>query len=218
MTTFAPATPADRDDATAFVGRIAQLDPASLVRMIDVGGSVELWAKAGFGVLATRSVPGRLEPSPATAHATNLVGALAVSTAREVDPGSDAGEMWHAALPPHGEWRDVGELDAARIAREVHDALTLARVAVEQERENEIAAATKATVPPALLDSALMSVPVPGARVPVSMRMLFALSGMGFVEPVSNEPVRVQATATWLRLETQAGGVARRRMADLPPN
>ena len=216
MTLFAPATPADRDVATMFVGRIAQLDPAGLVRLLADGPAVALWAKAGFGVLATRSVTVKLEPSPLTVYATDLVGALAVSRERVLDPGRDVGERWHAQLPPADEWADAGVLDPAGIADQVRVGLERARVAVEREREHELAAATKATVPPALLDSVLMSVPSAGELIPISMRMLFALSGMGFADGDAGAPVRVRTTATWLRLDAEAGSVARRRMANLP--
>lgn len=216
MTLFAPATPSEREVATMFVGRVAQLDQAALVRLVASGDHVQLWAKAGFGVLATQSVTARIEPSPLTVHAADFVGALAVSTAREVDAGRDVSEQWGARLPPADGWDDAGTLDAAAIAATVRDALDVARVAVEREREHELAAATKATVPPALLDSVMMTVPVVGGRVPISMRMLFALSGMGYVDEGADDPIRVRITPTWVRLDAPLGSVARRRMATLP--
>lgn len=220
MTIFAPATPAQRELATMFVGRVAQLDAGALVRVVTAGCAVQLWAKAGFGVLATQTVAARIEPSPLTVYATDFVGALAVSTSRDVDPGRDVGDLWRVQLPPPDGWADAGRLDPEAIAATVRAGLVHARLAMERERENEIAAATKATVPPALLDSAMMTVPSADGRIPISMRMLFALSGMGLVDRSPDDsaagPIRVRTTPTWLRLDADAGAVARRRMADLP--
>lgn len=218
MTLFAPASAADRRFATAFVGRIAQLDPAGLVRLVGRGAGVDLWARAGFGVAATTRVAGRVEPDPLTVYATNLVAALAVSRAEAVDAGADASDRWHTQLPPADGWSPVGELAVRDVVREVRAAKAVAEQAVEIERVGELRAKTKATVPPVVLDQPLMTVSVVGGRVPVSMRMLFALSGMGFVDAATDlsGEIRVCVTPTWLRLDTPEGSVARRRMADLP--
>ena len=50
-------------------------------------------------------------------------------------------------------------------------------------------------------------------RVP--LRVLFALSGMGFLG-VDGGAVRVAATGSWLRLDARFGGVVRRRITALP--
>lgn len=216
MTLFAPATAADRAASTEFVGRVAQLDPAGLVRLIGDGDRVELWARGGFGVMATLRVAGRIDPDPLTAYATNLVAALAVSRADVVDPGTDAAAEWHGQLPPVGGWQPAGSLPAADIEREVRAAMPIAQDAVEIDRADELRAKTKATVPPVVLDRSLMTTEHDGVLVPISMRMLFALSGMGFVAPATCPIVTVAVTSTWLRLDTPSGSVARRRMADLP--
>ena len=46
------------------------------------------------------------------------------------------------------------------------------------------------------------------------LRCLFALSGMGFVDP--DGEVRVSATGAWLRLDAHYGAVVRRRTLTLP--
>lgn len=221
VTEFAPASPADRAAATEFVGRVAQLDPAAVVRLVqragDPGGDVvDLWAKGGFGVLATRSVAGRIEPDPFTAYATNLVAALAVSRQSAVDAGAPAD--WFTQLPPVSGWSDAGEIPVAEIVAQVRQAKEVAERAVAIERVGELRAKTKATVPPVVLDQVLLSVAGGAGRVPISMRMLFAFSGMGFAVAESDLKVRVRTTTTWLRLDSPVGSVARRRMADLPLN
>lgn len=212
MTRFSPRTAVDRDAATAFAGRIAQLDPAALIQITAAGDEVDLWAKAGFGVLATRRVAGQIQPDPVTCYATNLVAALAVSTATDIDPGTEG--VWLTRIPPATGWSDLGLLTGSDIAEAVRAATPVAQAAVEIERAEELRARTKATVPPAVLDRPLVSLPGPDGLVPLSMRMLFALSGMGLVEPGTE--IRVRITATWLRLDAPGGSVARRRMADLP--
>jgi hypothetical protein len=231
MTLFAPASAGDREHATAFVGRVAQLDPAALVRLAGRGDHVDLWARAGFGVVASTRVAGRIEPDPLTVYATNLVAALAVSRAAAVDAGADAGEQWHTQLPPSDGWSPIGELAIPDIVREVRAAKVVAERAVTVDRVGELRAKTKATVPPAVLDQTLMTVTVESAQVPISMRMLFALSGMGFagggidgsgadsdaaIGADAARGIRVSVTPTWLRLDAPQGSVARRRMADLP--
>lgn len=214
MTTFTPDGPAQRAAATTFAGRIAQLDPAAVIRLTADGDAVDLWAKAGFGVVARQRVCGAIDPDPLTAYATNLVAGLAVSTASRIDVGTDAADQWFGQLPPTRGWTSIGDLPGPRIAELLAEALPLAQDAVEFERADELRAKTKATVPPAVLDRALATVDTPTGTVPISMRMLFALSGMGFAD--QGTAVGVSVTATWLRLETPGGSVARRRMADLP--
>lgn len=216
MTKFAPAAAGDRDHATRFVGRVAQLDPAAMVRLVARGEQVELWARGGFGVIATTTVSGLIEPDPMTVYATNLVAALAVSRAAVVDAGTDVPQEWHSQLPPATGWEGVGTLRVADIVPEVRAATLVAEQAVEIDRVDEFRAKTKATVPPAVLDRPLMTVADAGLRIPISMRMLFALSGMGFVDDSDGDDIRVSVTKTWLRLDAPTGSVARRRMADLP--
>jgi hypothetical protein len=56
-----------------------------------------------------------------------------------------------------------------------------------------------------------------GFEVPVPLRCLFALSGMGFVGGhTAGETVRVSATDSWLRLDARYGAVLRRRHSLLP--
>jgi hypothetical protein len=218
MTLFAPASVGDRRLATVFVGRVAQLDPAGLVRLATGGDGVDLWARAGFGVVATTRVAGHVEPDPLTVYATNLVAALAVSRADAVDAGTEAGDQWLAQLPPSGGWSPIGELATADVEREVRAAKPVAEQAVRIDRADELRAKTKATVPPAVLDRTLMTIRTADAQVPISMRMLFALSGMGFADASTEADgvIRVCVTPTWLRLDAPHGSVARRRMADLP--
>ncbi|MGC7299062.1 hypothetical protein RA988_21390, partial [Mycobacteroides abscessus subsp. massiliense] len=71
--------------------------------------------------------------------------------------------------------------------------------------------------PVSLLDQSVVTVDGAGGRqVDVPMRCVFALTAMGFIpaSPAEDEPVRVRALPSWLRLDARFGSVYRHR-ADL---
>jgi hypothetical protein len=65
------------------------------------------------------------------------------------------------------------------------------------------------------LDSEVLVVAGAGQRVTVPLRVLFALSGMGFGGP-GDDVIKVRVTPAWLRLDGRFGAVVRRRHAALP--
>ncbi len=220
----------ERADLGTFVGRAVRLDPAALVRLrASPGGRVTAWATTPFDVLATRSVPGSLDPDDLTVPATALLTALSVDRAAVVDPGS--GGLWQGLLPPDEGWAAVDTVPAAEL-----EGLTERGLALAREHAGPLG-------PPAsLLDQTVLTVrggpgaspgpstpPAGGgsaggprpttAPVKVPLRCLFALSGMGFLGASSDggdETVRVSATSTWLRLDARYGAVVRRRITALP--
>ena len=70
--------------------------------------------------------------------------------------------------------------------------------------------------PTALLDHEALTITGAGMVVPLTMRVLFALSGMGFAPATPGEEVRVSATDAWLRLDARYGTVLRRRHTLFP--
>jgi hypothetical protein len=68
----------------------------------------------------------------------------------------------------------------------------------------------------ALLDTEVLTVSGAGMRVVINLRMVFALSGMGFAPSTPGEEVRVSATDAWVRIDARFGAVVRRRHALLP--
>lgn len=203
----------DRGDLGTFVGRAVRLDPAALVRLRQTAGRVTAWATTPFDVLATRSVPGTLDPADVTAPAMALLTALSVERAATVDPG--AGGLWQGLLPPEAGWAVVDTVPSAELERLTERGLALAR-----EHAGPLG-------PPAsLLDQTVLTVSGDGdslAPVRIPLRCLFALSGMGFLGAGSNggpdggdETVRVSATSSWLRLDARYGAVVRRRITALP--
>jgi hypothetical protein len=196
----------DRADLGTFVGRVVRLDAASLVRLRSGGaGRVTAWATTPFDVLATRAVPGALEPADVVVPAPALLTALSVERAETVDPGG--GGLWPGPTPPDDGWAPVDVVPAAEL-----EALTERGLAVARENAGPLG-------PPAsLLDQTVLTVSTPGVPpVRVPLRALFALSGMGFLGAGGpDETVRVSATSAWLRLDARYGAVVRRRLTTLP--
>jgi hypothetical protein len=198
--------PDDRGDLGTFVGRVVRLDQTAAVRLLgSASGRVTAWASTPFDVLATRSVPGRLEPADVTTYATTLLSALSVDRSDTVDPGS--GGLWQGLLPPDEGWAVVDTVPATELEGLTERGLVLAR-------DN----AGPLGPPVSLLDQTVLTVTgAAGPPVRIPMRCLFALSGMGFVGAGdAGETVRVSATSSWLRLDARYGAVVRRRITALP--
>ena len=198
--------PDDRGDLGTFIGRVVRLDQTAAVRLLgSASGRVTAWASTPFDVLATRSVPGTLEPADVTTFAAALLSALSVDRADTVDPGS--GGLWQGLLPPADGWAVVDTVPAAEL-----EGLTERGLALAREHAGPLG-------PPAsLLDQTVLTVTgAAGPPVRIPMRCLFALSGMGFVGAGdAGETVRVSATSSWLRLDARYGAVVRRRITALP--
>lgn len=208
------ADPSERDDLGAFTARVVRLDQSATMRLRSAEGRVTAWAHTPFDVLVTRSVAGEMEPAERTASASALLTALAVDRTEAVDPGPPAGP-WAGELPPDVGWARVDDIPAGEL-----DGLAERGLALAREHAGPMG-------PPAsLLDQTVLTVspsepPTAGGAarpVKVPMRVLFAMSGMGFLgEPAGGDPVvRVSATGSWVRLDARYGAVVRRRLTSLP--
>jgi len=212
---FTPQSADDRTDATAFAGRVARWNPTEPVRLMARDEQVTLWASTPFDVLATRTVRGRLDPGTTTVRAADLLGGLAVSTAAAVDTGHDVGDVWRHRLPPPDGWRAIDDLPASAVERAVRSG-TQAVARLERQNGHAAGRSRSATVPDEILDAAPITVSDDGRDTAIPLRVLFALSGMGFAANAPDEVVRVRTTGTWLRLDARYGAVVRRRIATLP--
>ncbi len=197
---------ADRDDAAAFAGRVSRWDPAGPVRLRADNGSVRMFATTPFDTLVARTISGELEPRDITVHAGNLLSALAIANSADVDPGPVVDALWRSQLPPPVGWVTVDQIPAQLLA-------DLADQGVTQARDHPGPGGGAAT---SLLDSEVLAVSGAGMHVSVPLRMLFALSGMGFAPAVDGEEVRVSATDSWVRIDARFGAVLRRRYSLLP--
>ncbi len=206
MAVLRPADAAERGDAAAFAGRVARWDATGPVRLKADAELIRLWATTPFDSLVTRAVRGSLQPSDMTVHAGNLLSALAVDHREAVDPGPVIDASWRSQLPPAQGWVTVDDVPAEVLAE-------LVEQGAEQVRQNPGPAGGAST---ALLDSEAITVSGNGMRVVLQMRVLMALSGMGFAPPTAGEMVRISATDAWARIDARFGAVVRRRHALLP--
>ena len=205
MARLIPANPADRDNATAFTGRVARWDSAGPIRLRSDGELVRMWATTPFDALVTRAVRGSVSPADVTVHAGNLLAGLAVARADDVDPAG-GGRLLALAAAAAGGWVAVDSVPATVLAALAEEGATGAR-----DRPGPAGAASTA-----LLDTEVLTVTGAGMRVVVNLRMVFALSGMGFAPALPGEEVRISATDAWARIDARYGAVVRRRHALLP--
>ena len=157
-------------------------------------------------MLATRSVPGGLTPADVAVPAVSLLTALAVERADTVDPGvgcavatgAAPGDRLGGSRPPVGGRAGPSSSSAACAA------------AADGPGRGPSAA---------LLDETAVVVPLPsGPPVKIPLRCLFALSGLGLLDPVGSAD---RGPGGRHRLLAAAGhprgcGGPRRRVAALP--
>lgn len=199
----------ERDDLGAFVARAVRLDQATAVRLRHraAAGRVDVWVSTPFDALVTRSVSGSLTPADITVSGSDLLAALAIVGGERVDPGTPRDLLWRTALPPTEGWRFVDQVPASLLGELTERGVALAREHVGPQ----------GTPPATLLDQTVLRVSGAGLDVTVPLRCLFALSGMGFVAvDAADDPVKVSATDSWLRMDARYGAVVRRRHALLP--
>ncbi|RVW04796.1 hypothetical protein [Rhodococcus spongiicola] len=211
---------ADRANLAMFVGCAVRLDESAVVRLRRRDdGRVSVWAPTGFDALATRSVVGDVRPQDTTAAGDVLLRALG-EAATDIDPGFAMDSAWRGALPPEAGFLHVDDVPARVL-------LGLAQRGAALAREH----GSTQGPPTSLLEQKVLGVEGGGMTVDVSMRTVFALTGMGFVpradgrpttaetdlEAVAeNEVIRVRATPSWLRLDARFGSVYARRAGTIP--
>lgn len=221
-------------DLHAFVARAARLDSAALVRFVRRESGVAVWTTtAGFDTLAGRTFRLEISPGDMCVGADPLAGETRAASgdgrgegeggddgAVTVDPGLPMDTAWRGSLPPAGGFEHVDDVPA-------RDVVALSVQGARVARENS----TMTGPPRSLLDQTVLEVDGGGHHVEVPLRSVFALTAMGFVpeavqDPVTgsvdvervpeDEPVRVRATRTWVRLDARFGSVALRVGGEIP--
>lgn len=198
---LAPASQTDRDDAAAFAGRVARWEQLTAVTLTDEAGLVRMWAPTPFDALAGRAIGGRITPSGAQVAAGNLLAELAV--------GSDAVIQLTTIGGP------AAELPGPDIVWHLHEQVPAAALA-EVSRKGTDMAKQAGGPPAALLDSPALTVidDTNGRQIKIPMRMLFALSGMGFAP--TGSVIQVRSASGWIRLDATFGSILRRNRIALP--
>ncbi|MGZ8180039.1 hypothetical protein ACXVUM_19100 [Williamsia sp. SKLECPSW1] len=224
---------ADRYDLSAFVSRARALDEAAVIRLRRrPDGAVGAWVHTPFDVLATRSVRVGIDDPDVVFDATALQTALRTPAAAhegstgpaQIDPGFSMPSAWEwGALPPDSGFDHVDDVPARTVVGLSRDGAEVARTEGGPQGP-----------PPSLLDQTVLEVSAvqpSGGGVEIPMRAVFAVTAMGFVidgsgrmvtatTPVdaidADEPVRVRASSTWVRLDARFGSVCFRRAGRIP--
>lgn len=210
-----PYRPSDRSDLAAFVARARRADEAGVLRIHErPDARVGLWVRTGFDVLATRSVFGSVNPNDVVADAAVMAASLSAGD-EVIEIGTMPTIAWQGALPGAAGFVHVDDVPA-------RDVVELARRGAEVARDESGALGMASS----LLDQKVLTVNGGGEDVDVTMRAVFALTSMGFVRDANgheitgdspieqiarDEPVRVRASAAWLRLDARFGSVYQRR-------
>jgi hypothetical protein len=182
-------------EAVPFLARLIRLDPAALVRLRPAGpGSVDLWARLPWRVLATRRVPG---PSimDITVGAAQWLRALTEGDGR-LPPARDADWRW--PLPP-GPGTTVEVLPVAAVRRvglAAAETLRAARGRVGDRMLRD-----------ALLDHVPIRVSTQGQQVAVRQGLVQALLRMAFDGTEDDREVAVRITGSWVGLATEGAAV-----------
>jgi hypothetical protein len=195
-----PDGPAERGDLASFLGRAVGLDPAAVVRLRRSGDRVTAFVRLPFGVLVSRTVAGSAEPGDVTVSAGELVAAL--DGAGEVEWPARRDVEFRAALPPAGGWVPLDSVpgDVVRaLVRAGRDAL------------RAVPAGSAAAAGESLLDHESLTVSGAGRTAAVPLRVLSALTRMGFLggDPAADAVV-VSAAGGWTRLAAPFGSAYQR--------
>ncbi|MDV7088742.1 hypothetical protein GXW84_17190 [Rhodococcus sp. IEGM 248] len=211
----------ERGDLATFLTRVVRLDESTVVRLRQRGpGRLTIWAATGFDALAVRTVAGTITPDDTSAAGDQLLAALEAATAADIDPGFSMDSAWRGALPPTEGFVHVDDVPARVLVD-----LAQRGAALAQEHGSGHG-------PPAsLLDQEVLQVAGAEHTVGIPMRVVFALTAMGFVPHAGSdrltadidleridaaELVRVRATASWLRVDARFGSIYRHRGGGIP--
>ncbi len=195
-----------RSNLAAFVTRLLRTDDSAVIRVRRRDGEhVEVWGRTGFGVLAVRVLTATVAPESLVCSAATVLDSLRAAPSDEggyVDVGFALDSAWRGALPPATGFAHVDDVPAQALR-------AVAARGVEVGRET----GGPAGPPASLLDSEVVSVSAGTTTAPISLRTAFALEAMGFAADGADEPVRVSASATWVRVDARFGSLYQRREA-----
>ena len=181
--TLAVPDAGDRAALAGVVGRVVRLDPAAVVRLRGGDGVVSLWAGTPFAVLVTTTARGRVDPADVTVMASDLLAALSVVDAPELDPGRAVDDRWRGDLPGDLAWEVVGAIPA-------------------DEVEVIVARADASGLDATVWEAG-------GVRVPA--RCVVAVAGMGWPEDGAAVPVALSGDGAWMRLAVDGAAIVRHR-------
>jgi hypothetical protein len=189
--------PAEGGDLAAFLGRAVTLDRTALVRLREASGRVAAHVRLPFGVPVSRTIAADVQPADVTVGAADLLatldpppagGAVALPRSRDAE--------WRAALPPATGWERLDEVPVA-VVRSL--------VSAGAQALRAVPAGAAAGAGESLLDHESLTVSGADRTVVVPLRVLTALSRMGFLGDGSpagpaGGVVVVSVASGWVRL------------------
>jgi hypothetical protein len=195
------------DELAPVLRRAASLDRNTVARIRVTDGRAAVLLRLPFAVLVGRTVAAPLGgpvgggPVDVAVRATEL---LAWLDGDAHDPPAPRDAEWRGGLPPGAGWRRVDTVPDDVIRGLVRSgALTLQQAA---ERDGVPGAQPRAEVADVLLDSVVLTVTGdPGPQVEITLRLLSALTRMGFLPRGSQ--VSVDVAGRWLRVAAVYGSV-----------
>ncbi len=183
------------DAAGWFLARLLRLDPGAVVRLRPGGPeSVALWGRLPWGVLATRTVAGRI-PGDVTVGAAALLTALTEGH-RNDPPRRD--RDWRWALPPN-DGAAVEVLPMATVQR-------LGLAAAEALRAGRGRVGDR-VLRDTLLDHVSIVITTVDGDLPVRQGLVQALLRMGFMGTDEEDGVTVLRAGGWVGLAARHGTV-----------
>ncbi len=187
--------------------RGVSLDSATLVRFRSAEGVTAAFVRLPFAVLAGRAVrtgvdgPGLDGPGLDVTHRAQDVLDRFEAGRPEMPTRYDTD--WRGGLPPTTGWRRLDVVPDTVIRPLVRaGAMTLKQAA---EREGVPGAQPRAEVSDALLDSIVLTVTDGAQRAELTLRMVSALTRMGFLPRDSS--ANVDTAGRWLRIAGRYGSI-----------
>jgi hypothetical protein len=208
-------TRADLAELAPVLRRAASLDPGGLARVRAANGQLSVLVRLPFDVLVARTIavpPAADAVLDATMRTADLLGWL--DDEHGAAPDRHDSE-WRSGLPPARGWRRIDTVPDDVVRALVRSGASALEEAAA--REGVPGAQPRAEVADALLDSVVLTVSTdadadadadadtddPGT--PVTLRVLSALTRMGFAPPGSR--VAVDVAGRWTRVVGRYGSV-----------
>jgi hypothetical protein len=178
-----------------FLNRLLRFDSGALVRLRPPG---EIWGALPWGVLVVVAAPGSIE-ADRTVSAKDLIAGVAQPRPRDSE--------WRFGLPP-ATAESVEVLPSSVIRHMAQSAAATLRTALESGVDGKPVGSRR--LRDALLDHVAITVTVDrdsspsfGRVVPVSQRLVQAITRMGWVDAAGSVDVRI--AGPWVGLATEYG-------------
>ena len=192
---------ADPVDMATFLDRATWFDQSTLVRLRASQGRVTAFVRLPFGVLVSRTARLVTGPDDITVRADELAAVLTSGGDGDIEMPEAHDLQWRGGLPPSSGWARVDEVPTEVIHRLVRAGASALRAAGGGGAAGGLGAT--------LLDHESLTVSGGGHTVALPLRVLSAVSRMGFLGPVRADPaadlVVISVCGGWARIAAAFG-------------